>query len=404
MNNDSIKNGFSPERLDHLFSFLKTDYVDKERLPGFSLLVSHKDREVARYCAGYADVERRQPVRNDTIFRIYSMTKPITSIAFMMLVEDGAISLDDPVSKFIPQWHGLRVLGERSSVSSDPARTPAREMRIVDLLRHTSGLTSCFQKGSEVDEMYRALRIDTRIRSQSLQGIVELIAQVPLRFEPETKWNYSIATDVLGYLIEQVSGHSLARFFSEKILTPLGMTDTSFNVAPEKAPRFAGLYRETQGSLELVDDPRSSDYLVPASLYSGGGGLVSTVDDYYRFCRMLAAGGTLDGVRIVGRKTIELMTANHLPGGVDLESLAVSSFAETSFKGVGFGLGLAVTIDPARCLLQGNAGDFFWGGAAGTYFWVDPKDELIVIFMTQLYPHLPQIRRQLRTLVYAAMA
>lgn len=402
MNTIASSHGFSQERLAHLYGFLKSNYVDTRQLAGFSLLISRGGSEVARFAAGHADVERNRPVADDTIFRIYSMTKPITSIALMMLVEDGLISLDDPVKKFIPEWSGLRVLPD--GATDESAAVPAPDMLVVDLLRHTAGLTSCFQRGSRVDDLYRELGIDTRFRNNSLAHTVGLIAQVPLRFAPQTKWNYSVATDVLGYLIEQISGITLAQFFEERIFMPLGMMDTTFELPANKTTRFAALYRGApQGGLELVDDPVTSEYLRPATQYSGGGGLVSTLDDYHRFSRMLLNGGTLDGQRIIGRKTIELMTTNHLPGGVDLESMAVSSFAETSFKGVGFGLGFATTLDPVQCLVQGNAGDFFWGGAAGTYFWVDPKDELIVIFMAQLYPHLPRIRRQLRTLVYSAM-
>jgi CubicO group peptidase (beta-lactamase class C family) len=401
MNSHPNENGFSRERLDHLYGFLKSTYVDTQQLAGFSMLISRRGERVAQFSAGYADLEHRRPIVDETIFRIYSMTKPITSIAFMMLVEDGLVSLDDPVKKFIPQWRNLHVLPDASGEAS--GAVPA-DMQIVDLLRHTSGLTSCFQRGSPVDDMYRERRIDTRTRNSSLKHTVDQLAQVPLRFAPQTKWNYSIATDVLGYLIEQLSGCSLAQFFEQRIFAPLGMTDTSFDLPHDKVERFAALYRgAAQGGLELVDAPANSEYLVAATQYSGGGGLVSTLDDYYRFCQMLLNAGSLNGRRIIGRKTLELMTANHLPGGVDLESLAVSSFAETSFKGIGFGLGFAMTLDPDKALLQGNAGDFFWGGAAGTYFWVDPKEALIVIFMTQLYPHIPRIRRQLRTLVYAAM-
>jgi CubicO group peptidase (beta-lactamase class C family) len=396
------QNGFSGERLDHLAEFLKSGYVETRQLAGFSLLISRAGTEVARFMAGHADIERRKPIENDTIFRIYSMTKPVTSIALMMLVEDGVISLDDPVKKYIPAWSELHMLPDGSADLSQAI--PAPDMLVVDLMRHTSGLTSCFQRGSPVDDIYRQHNIDTRVRGGTLAHTIEQLAQVPLRFAPQTKWNYSIATDVIGYLIEQLSGRTLSAFFEERVFSPLGMTDTTFELPKDKVQRFAALYRTAPGKgLELIDDPATSDYLIPATQYSGGGGLVSTLDDYHRFCRMLLNGGTLDGRRIIGRKTLELMTANHLPGGVDLDTLAVSSFAETLFKGVGFGLGFATTLDPVQCLLQGNAGDFFWGGAAGTYFWVDPAEELIVIFMTQLYPHLPRIRRELRTLVYAAM-
>lgn len=394
--------GFSRERLARLRDFLTSTYIETHRLPGFSLLISRGGEVVTQFSAGQADLERGRPIERDTIFRIYSMTKPVTSVAFMMLVEDGLISLDDPVKQYIPEWSALGMLPD--GVQDERAAMRAPDMQVVDLLRHTSGLTSCFQRGSRVDDLYRERGIDTRVRDSTLAHTVALLGEVPLRFAPQTRWNYSVATDVLGYLIEQLSGQSLEQFFQERIFGPLGMDDTTFELPDVNVGRFAALYRGASGGgLDLVEDPATSEYRRPATQYSGGGGLVSTLDDYHRFCRMLLDGGTLDGRRIIGRKTLELTTSNHLPGGVDLERMAVSSFAETSFRGIGFGLGFATTLDPVPGLVPGNAGDFFWGGAAGTYFWVDPREALIVVFMTQLYPHLPRIRRELRTLVYAAM-
>jgi len=361
---------------------------------------------------GFADLERRVPVRDDTIFRIYSMTKPITSVAFMMLFEEGRVALDEPVHKYIPEWKNLGVFVAGTSPSF-LARPTSRPMQIVDLLRHTSGLTYGIQQRSNVDAAYREKKI---AEAGTLQGMVEELAQIPLEFSPGEAWNYSVSADVLGYLIGKISGRPFEQFLKERIFDPLGMADTGFYVPSAKAARFAACYSadppgklmfrptERKGTLTLLDDPTKSAYLSPPSFVSGGGGLVSTASDYLTFCRALINGGELGGTRLLGPKTLQLMTSNHLPGGVDLPALSRSMFSEATNSGIGFGLGFAVTMDPAKTLLPGSAGEYFWGGAAGTAFWVDPAEELIAIFMTQLMPSSAYpIRRELRTLVYAAI-
>jgi CubicO group peptidase (beta-lactamase class C family) len=277
-------------------------------------------------------------------------------------------------------------------------------MRVVDLLRHTSGLTYGFQQRTNVDAAYRKLGLGDMHGDLALDGMIEGLARLPLEFSPGEVWNYSVATDVLGYLIGKVSGQPFEAFLHERILQPLRMVDTDFFVPADKAPRFAACYNAApDGRMKLQDDPAQSPYLKPPALVSGGGGLVSTAADYLRFCRMLLNGGELDGARILSPKTIELMTANHLPGGKDLADAAVSLFSEATYAGVGFGLGFSVTMNPARTLMPGSAGDYSWGGMASTYFWIDPREELIVIFMTQLMPSATYpIRRELRTLVYSA--
>jgi CubicO group peptidase (beta-lactamase class C family) len=277
-------------------------------------------------------------------------------------------------------------------------------MRVVDLLRHTSGLTYGFQQRTNVDAAYRKLGFGEMHGALTLDGMIDGLARLPLEFSPGEQWNYSVATDVLGYLISKVAGQSFESFLRERILQPLRMVDTDFFVPPEKVGRFAACYNATpDGRMKLQDDPLRSPYLKPPTFVSGGGGLVSTAADYLRFCRMLLNGGELDGARILSPKTIELMTANHLPGGKDLTEAAVSLFSEATYAGVGFGLGFAVTVNPARSLMPGSAGDYSWGGMASTYFWIDPREELIVIFMTQLMPSATYpIRRELRTLVYSA--
>ena len=392
----------APDRLQYLDRFLEKRYLEPGRLPCALTLIEHRGN-IAHFSAlGYMDVERQRRVEKDTIFRIYSMTKPITSLAFMMLVEQGLVGLDDPVHRFIPQWRDLGVYesGSIGSFRSRPTRIP---MRMIDLLRHTSGLTYGFQQRTNVDAVYRKLRLGEMGNKLSLDGMVDALAQIPLEFSPGDQWNYSVATDVVAYLVEKISGQPFDKFLQSRILQPLGMHDTDFHVPPEKASRLAACYAATADGMRLENDPQKSAFLHSPTFLSGGGGLVSTASDYLRFCRMLLNGGSLDGVRLVSPKTLELMTANHLPGGKELPDLSVSLFSEAAFAGIGFGLGFAVTVNPAKTLLPGTQGDVAWGGMASTYFWVDPREELIVIFMTQLMPSTTyQIRRELRTLVYSA--
>jgi CubicO group peptidase (beta-lactamase class C family) len=395
--------GLTAARLQHLARFLQQKYLDAGRLPCALTLIQRRG-EIAHLSAlGLMDIERKRPVSEDTIFRIYSMTKPLTSVAVMMLVEDGRISLDDPVHRYIPQWRDLAVY-EGGFIGAFRTRRTSAPMRVVDLLRHTSGLTYGFQQRTNVDAAYRKLGLGELDGSVSLAGMIEGLAKIPLEFSPGTVWNYSVSTDVLGYLIGRIAGEPFEEFLRTRILQPLRMVDTDFSVPPAKASRLAACYSATPDArMQLQDDPQTSAYLRPPTFVSGGGGLVSTVADYLRFCRMLLNGGELDGVRILSPKTIELMTANHLPGEKDLPDLSVSLFSEATYAGVGFGLGFAVTLNAARTLMPGTAGDYSWGGMASTYFWIDPREELIVIFMTQLTPSASYpIRRELRTLVYSA--
>jgi CubicO group peptidase (beta-lactamase class C family) len=275
-------------------------------------------------------------------------------------------------------------------------------MVVVDLLRHTSGLTYGFQQSTNVDAAYRKLEIGEW--HGTLDDMIRKLATVPLEFSPGTAWNYSVSTDVLGYLVGKLSGMPFPEFLRSRVLEPLGMKDTDFQVRRGSEPRFAACYVATPKGMKLQDDPAKSPYLQPPTLFSGGGGMVGTAADYLRFCRMMLSGGSLDGVRLLGRKTVELMTLNHLPEGKDLPALSRSLFSEATYNGVGFGLGFAVTTDPARTLIPGSAGEFSWGGMASTAFFIDPAEDLIVIFMTQLMPSTTYpIRRELRTLVYSAL-
>lgn len=397
--------GFLPSRLQHLDRFLQQRYLDTGKLPGMLTLIQRRG-EIAHLSAlGRMDVERERAIEEDTLFRIYSMTKPVTSVAFMMLVEDGLVALEDPVHRYIPEWRDLGVY-EGGFIGTFKTRRPQRPMQIVDLLRHTSGLTYGFQQRTNVDAAYRRLRLDHLGGGSTLDGLIEGLATLPLECSPGTMWNYSVATDVLGYLIGKLSGQPFEEFLRQRIFEPLNMRDTDFLVPREKAARLAACYLATsEGQMRLQDDPQRSPYLKAPAFVSGGAGLVSTARDYLRFCQMLLAGGTLDGARILGRKTLQLMTSNHLPGDKELPDVSVSLFSETAYAGIGFGLGFAVTTNTARTLLPGSAGDFSWGGMASTYFWVDPREELIVIFMTQLMPSTTySLRRELRTAVYSAFA
>lgn len=407
--------GMSKAGFDRLEAHLKSRYIDAGRFPGTQLVVYRRGKIVHSTVQGFADLERQVPIKDDTIYRIYSMTKPITTVAFMMLVEEGKVALDEPVHKYIPEWKNLGVF----VAGTGPGfltRPPARPMLIVDLLRHTSGLTYGFQQRSNVDAAYREKKIGEVIKAGTLASMIDDLAKIPLEFSPGEAWNYSVATDVIGYLIGIISGMPFEQFLKERILQPLGMNDTDFFVPKDKAHRFAACYSadpggaltfhatERKGNLTLQDDPATSSFLTPPSLVSGGGGLCSTVADYLTFCRALLGGGELDGVRLIGPKTLKLMTTNHLPGGVDLPALSRSMFSEASYNGIGFGLGFAVTMNPAQTLIAGSPGEYAWGGAATTSFFIDPAEELITIFMTQVLPSSAYpIRRELRTMVYAAI-
>ena len=394
--------GMSSDRLAYIDRFLQGQYIDTGKLKGAVVLVARRGETAHLGVLGSMDAERARPMRADTLFRIYSMTKPITSLAFMMLVEQGLVALDDPVSRYIPAWKDLGVY-DGGFMETFRTKPPERPMLIVDLLRHTSGLTYGFQQRTNVDAAYRKLGVGEIETKGTLEGMIEALAKLPLEFSPGTAWNYSVSTDVLGYLIGKISGEPFERFLRTRIFDPLGMADTGFFAPPGEAGRLAACYTLTPKGVELQDDPTTSPYLSPPSFVSGGGGLVSTAQDYLRFCQMVLNGGELDGRRYVSPKTLQLMGANHLPGGQDIATLSRSLFSEAAYAGLGFGLGFATTIDPAATLIPATKGDLSWGGAASTFFWIDPKEELIAILMTQLIPSSAYpIRRQLRTLVYSA--
>lgn len=404
------KAGMNPERLARIGDFLENAYVGPGRIAGCQVLVARHGHVAYQKAIGSRNLAAGEAMTDDTVIRIYSMTKPIVSVALMTLWERGAFQLDDPIHKAFPEFAETRVW---ASGHGEEMQTAAanRPVSYRDVLTHTAGLTygGILQEigipGEEdpVDARYKALRI-RRDPAETLEAFMGKLAQAPLKYQPGEKWMYSLATDAVGALVERLSGRTLDRFLDEEILQPLGMTETGFHVRPDQADRFAACYsRGADKALKVADDPRASAFLQPPAFLSGGGGLVSTLGDYHRFCEMLRRGGELDGARIIGSRTLDLMTENHLPGGQDLAALAIDSFSETMPKGVGFGLGFAMTVDGVRAGSP-SEGDFYWGGAASTIFWVDPFEDLVVIFLTQLIPSTTyNFRGQLRNLVYAAI-
>src|SRR3990170_732033 len=400
--------GLSAQRLDRVRKWMN-GWVDSGRLAGVVTAVMRRGELAFAETAGKADVERNKPMRPDTIFRIYSMTKPLTSTAIMMLYEEGRFQLDDPISKFIPRFANPRVYagGSRGKIDSVPAE---REITFRDLLTHTSGLTYGFMESNPVDALYRSKTngVDFQTATSSLKDLVERLGTFPLIAQPGKAWNYSVATDVLGSLVEVISGQPFEKFLVEKVIKPLGMIDTDFSVPQPKHERFAANYSagpsspDGRGKLELLDDPGKSRYLAPRTVNSGGGGLVSTASDYLRFCKFMLNKGELDGVRLLGRKTVELMTMNHLKG--DMADMGQPRFSESPYFGIGFGLGFSVMLDPAKAQILGTPGEYAWGGAASTAFWIDPVEDMAVILMTQLMPSSTYpIRRELRVLTYQAV-
>jgi CubicO group peptidase (beta-lactamase class C family) len=403
---DADTAGMDAERLSRIDQHLIRRYLEPGKIAGCQVAIMRHGVLAHLSSMGYADRERTVHVSEETIWRIYSMTKPITGVALMSLYEQGLFQLTDPVSKFLPEWAGLKV---REHSESGEARlvAPQRPVQIRDLLTHTSGI-GYGRDNADVDVALVAEpgQPPTPRLDADLASMVTRLAGYPLRFHPGTHWLYSVGTDVCGRLVELLSGQRFDRFLADRVLGPLAMVDTGFWVPEAATERLAASYgRNARKELVLVEDPTESAYLTPPTFLSGGGGLVSTTADYLRFCQMLLAGGELDGRRVLGRKTVELMTINHLPGDGRLSDFTFDGgFGAVGFEGMGFGLTMAVSGDPAETGVIGSAGEFMWGGAASTTFWVDPAEELIVVFMTQLLPARTfDFRGQLKTLVYPAI-
>ncbi len=393
--------GLCPERLERVDGWMRR-LVDDGRLAGLSVSVMRRGQLAFARAHGLADLKRGTPFRLDTVARIYSMTKPLTSVAVMQLYEEGRFQLDDPVARFLPEFSAMRVAtgGNRAKLESEPAR---RMITIRDLLTHTAGLTYGFMEATLVDALYREQGADYLRTDATLAEVTRIVAGLPLLAHPGAAWNYSVATDVLGRLVEVVSGRDFADYLRERVIRPLGLHDTDFHVRPENRDRFAACYvYDRERRLTQYDDARETVFAEPPAIASGGGGLVSTASDYLRFCRLVLNGGVLDGVRLLGRKTVALMTTNHLRG--DLAAMGTPRFAETSYDGIGFGLGFSVMLDPARAQILGSPGECAWGGLASTAFWIDPSEDMAVVLLTQLIPSsaLP-IRKELRVMTYAAL-
>jgi CubicO group peptidase (beta-lactamase class C family) len=389
--------GFSQERLARIPRFLEGQ-VAAGALPGALTLIWRRGEIAHQSLVGLTDIARGTAMREDAIFRIYSMTKPVTAVALLMLLEEGRIALDDKVTKFIPGFAELKV-------QNGPMK---RAMTVLDLLRHTAGLTYGFHNRTPIDAQYRGLRISEMDTPGGLPAMIAQLESVPLEYSPGDNWIYSVATDVVGYLVQLVSGQSYADFVRQRILAPLKMTDTDFLVPEGKRERFAACYLLQPTGLALFDAYPNKKYFAPPRLESGGGGLVSTAADYLRFCRMLLNRGELDGVRLLSPKTVALMTANHLPDGAEIADMspAADAFNESGYRGIGFGLCVAVMLDPVRAGIPGTAGEFAWGGMASTAFFVDPKEDMAVVFMTQAIVDTARrvkLRRELRSLIYGAM-
>jgi CubicO group peptidase (beta-lactamase class C family) len=402
---DRGRHGFDAARLARMDAFIRAKYLDSGLLPHAQLLVARDGEPVHWFSEGRAREDAAAPVDERSIFRIASMTKPVTSIAFMMLAEEGLVALDDPVHRVLPEFKGVGVWDSGGAGVPFVTKPTAAPMRMVDLLRHTAGLTYSFQNRTNVDAAYRAGKIENWHGNLDLDGFAAALGKLPLEFSPGTAWNYSVATDVLGAVVQRVAGMPLDEFFRTRIFEPLGMADTGFVVPADKTDRLVDCYAlDPKSGRVLNDRGAASLWSREPKLLSGGGGLVSTTADYHRFCRMLLNGGELDGARLLGRKTLELMTRNHLPGGGDLASLSRSLFSEAANAGTGFGLGFAVNIDTARSMVAGSEGEFYWGGMYSTAFFVDPVERVHMVFMTQLMPSSAYpIRRELKTMIYAAM-
>jgi CubicO group peptidase (beta-lactamase class C family) len=401
---DPAEVGLDADRLRRIDAHFAR-YVEDGRLPGFLAVVSRHGRVAHVASAGHRDVEAGAPITGDTLFRIYSMTKPITSVAAMMLYEEGAFELKDPVRRYLPAFADTKVYkgGPAGSPQLEPQVDP---MRIWQLFTHTAGLTYGFHHQHPVDAIYRKHGFEWGSpRGMDTEATIDEVAKLPLVFQPGTSFNYSVATDVLGRLVEVWSGMPFDEFLRTRIFQPLGMDETSFWVEGDDVERLAALYIPFgEGGRAVRWDEGGKPATRPQTFLSGGGGLVSSAGDYHRFMEMLRGKGELDGVRLLSPRTVEYMTRNHLPGGVDLEAFGQKTWAETTFDGVGFGLGFSVLLDPVAYRSPGSVGEFGWGGAASTAFSIDPVEDLTVAFYTQLLPSSTYpIRTQLRQLVTQAI-
>ena len=414
--------GMSPDRLARVTEWLHAQ-VESQRIAGGGVLIGRRGKVGYFETAGYADKEAQTPFTRDTLVRIFSMSKPVTTVAAMMLYERGAFQLDDPLATYLPEFTDTPVWvgGDADLATTVPADQP---ISVRHVMTHTAGLTYGFMHTNVVDAAYREQGIEFPGAGGELAQWIERLAELPLICQPGSQWNYSVASDVLGRLVEVWSGLSLADFLAQEIFGPLGMNDTGFHVEGANHSRFSSLYgpltggdmstvastsipapgAAERGGLKLLESSTDSRYLQPTTLYSGGGGLTGSMADYGRFCQMLLNGGELDGERLLGRKTVEFMRQNQLPDNRDMAAMGQPVWSETSYDGIGFGLGWAVVQDPVKAHIITSVGEHHWGGAASTFFWIDPAEELYAVFFTQLMPSSTYpIRRELRARVYQSL-
>lgn len=387
---------FSVERSLRINNLMNR-YVETGKLAGIVTCVAHQNQIVHLETFGYQNLETKTPMSRESIFRIYSMTKPITSMALMMLYEEALFNLTDELGDYIPAFKTVKVMNTNGVLED-----PRRPITVQDLMRHTAGLSygGYAESGLSVDKLYDE-KADLLTNKITNEEFVNQVASLPLAFHPGTKWHYSVATDVCGYLVEVLSGMSLADFMQEKIFSPLEMVDTAFHIVSSKLGRFCTLYGKTLDSdFGVLDLPESSEYHPPVKLHAGGSGLVSTTSDYLKFAQCILNMGELNGVRLLGPKTVELMTSNHLTPDL----LPIAFEGAVPMLGTGFGLGFSVTLDVAQNAVMGSVGDHGWGGYAETFFWIDPKESLIALLMSQYLPSQTYpIRKEFRTAVYQAL-
>lgn len=385
------KVGMSAQRLERINAALQ-GFVDDGKLAGAVTMISRRGKVVHLEAFGKLDLDTDTDMEQDSLFRIYSMTKPLVTVAAMILYEEGRFQLKDPISRYIPEFENTKVL--ENGVEVDPDRP----ITVKQLMSHTAGMTYGFFGDTAVDRQYREAGI---LGNQDLEEMTGLLAEIPLQYQPGTRWHYSVSVDVLGRFIEVVAGMPLNQFMQERLFGPLEMEDTFFEVPDHKDHRFGTNHRYDQkaGKLVVTDSPATSKYIKKVTFFSGGGGLISTASDYMRFCQMMLNGGELHGAQIISPKTIELMTTNHLSEGMG------SGFGEQvgTRSSFGFGLGFGVSTDFAASNIVGSAGSYNWGGAAGTVFWIDPKEELAVVAMIQIMSgSVVPLRSIMQVLTYSA--
>lgn len=389
--------GFSSERLEHLHALMQ-QVVDDKQIPGVVTILARHGKIVDYRAYGVKDFSNRAPMTKDAIFRDFSMTKPVTGVAMMILYEQGKWLPDDPIEKYIPEFAHLKVYkgvdSEGKMILEDPAHPPT--MR--ELMSHTAGFTYGVFGDTPVDKMYQASQ---PLQSENLQQMIDKLSKIPLLYQPGKAWVYSLSVDIQGYIVEKLSGQSLPEFMAQHIFKPLGMRDAGFFVPAGKRSRFVTMYQANKEG-ELVALPTNDDATQP-SLPSGGGGLVSTAEDYYRFAQMLANGGELDGVRVIAPSSVRLMTSNHVPTELLTGQFGIG--LQTMRPGFGYGYDCAVEFDPPEANLSDGKGTFLWDGAAGTWFWADPTNDIVFIGMIQriLAAGGPQLEYQSRSAVYGAL-